>query len=325
MTGTGNTGFFGKLPARGDFIKGGGTTQLIAMLDRWISESMNLLSTDPRWRIQYDSMSPVHFAFVGPHSRLAVVGHLQPSHDASSRRFPFLVASTIECDPERSRRGPEAFTALWEKFAHLVGLARTADEPASVLQALADIDHGQMLAQMLQQPPEHAAPDTVTIGEIDHLLTHRGHTGSARRIILSLGIMLQPLLGDNRLRIERGLQLPLPDDPVRRDAIAQIWLNLIFGFLRNSQRELQLLQGQVNGRNTLVVGFNGASPCPLVTLISPGSAPDALVNLEDPEWVDAHPALSDDYGIAKLSSYLSQSDTTLATALATFREVFFGE
>lgn len=324
MTST-SIGYFGKLPARGDFIKGGGATKLIAMLDRWISESMNLLSADPRWRIAYDSMSPVHFAFVGPHTRLAVVGHLQTSHDASSRRFPFLVASTIECDPERSREGPETFTPLWEKFAHLVGLARTADEPTSVLHALADIDHGQVLAQIPRRPPEDAAPDTMTIGEIDRLLTHRRHARSTRRILLSLGIMLRPLLGDSRLSIERGLQLPLPGDPGRRDAIARIWLNLIFGFLRHSQCELQLLQGLVNGRNTLVVGFNGASPRLLATLVSPGSDPDAIVDLEDPEWVDSHPALSDDYGIAKLSSYLSQPDTTVATALATFREVFFGE
>lgn len=323
--GTSSTGYFGKLPARGDFIKGGGASQLIAMLDRWISESMNLLSADPRWRIPYDRMKPVHFAFVGPRSRLSVVGHLQPSHDASSRRFPFLVASTIECDAEWSRRGPGTFTALWEKFGHLVGLARTADEPTSVLHALAHIDHGQELAQMQQQPAADVLPNTLTIGELDVLLAHRGNAGSARRIILSLGMMLRPLLGAVSLKIERGLQLPLPDAPARRDAIAQIWLNLISGFLRNSQCELQLLLGQVGGRNTLIVGFNGASPRPLVALISPGSDLDALVNLEDPEWVDTHPALCEDYGIAKLSSYLSQPDTTLATALATFREVFLGE
>lgn len=319
------TGYFGKLPARGDFVKGGGSAQLIAMLDRWISESMNLLSTDTRWRIPYDSMSPVHFAFVGPRSRLAVVGHLQPSHDASSRRFPFLVASTIESETGHAHPGPLALSSLWEKFGHLVGLALTADEPASMLHALARIDCAQELAHTAQPSGTDAVPDSMTIADIDRLLEHDGRPGNTRRIILSLGVLLRPLLGSNRPTIERGLRLPLPREIGLRDALAQVWLNLISGFLRNTPCELQLLQAPVAGRNMLVVGFNGASPLPLVSLISPGSVPDAVVCLEAPEWIDTHPDLINDYGIAKLSSYLAQPGTPLATALATFREVFFGE
>lgn len=323
--GTIGTGYFGKLPGRGDFVKGGGSAQLIAMLDRWISESMNLLSADPRWRIPYDSMSPVHFAFVGPRSRLSVVGHLQPSHDASSRRFPFLVASTIESEVGRVHPGPLDLSALWEKFGHLVGLARTADEPASMLHALARIDCAQELAHMAQPSGATKVPDSSTIADIDRLLEHDGHAGNTRRIMLALGVLLRPLLGSNKPAIERGLRLPLPSDVGPRDALAQVWVNLVSGFLRNTSCELQLLQAPVAGRNTLVIGFNGASPQPLVSLISPGSAPDAVVSLEDPEWIDTHPDLVSDYGIAKLSSYLAQPGTTLATALATFREVFFGE
>lgn len=319
------TGYFGKLPARGDFVKGGGSAQLIAMLDRWISESMNLLSADPRWRIPYDSMSPVHFAFVGPRSRLSVVGHLQPSHDASSRRFPFLVASTIESEAGHAPPGPQTLSSLWEKFGHLVGLARTADEPASMLHALARIDCSQELAHIAQPSGTGTMPEALTMADLDRLLGQASGTGQTRRIILALGVLLRPLLGSNRPTIERGLRLPLPDDVGPRDGLAQVWVNLISGFLRNTPCELQLLQAPVAGRNTLIVGFNGASPQPLVSLISPGSAPDAVVSLEDPEWIDTHPDLAGDYGIAKLSSYLAQPGTTLATGLATFREVFFGE
>ncbi|NMF90409.1 type VI secretion system-associated protein TagF [Aromatoleum petrolei] len=319
------TGYFGKLPARGDFVKGGGSTQLIAMLDRWISESMNLLSADPRWRIPYDGMSPVHFTFVGPRSRLSVVGHLQPSHDSSSRRFPFLVASTIESEAGHAPPGPLALSSLWAKFGHLVGLARTTDEPASVLHALARIDCSGELAHIAQPSDSGAMPDATTMADLDRLLGHDSGTGQARRIILALGVLLRPLLGSNRPAIERGLRLPLPDDVGLRDGLAQVWVNLIGGFLRSTPCELQLLQAPVAGRNTLIVGFNGATPQPLVSLISPASAPDAVVNLEDPEWIDTHPDLVGDYGVAKLSSYLAQPGTSLTMGLATFREVFFGE
>lgn len=89
---------FGKIPSRGDFVKGAGQHPLITVLDRWASQGMERLSEDPRWKTAYDNACAVDFAFVGARSRLSVVGHLRPSLDSSGRRFPFIAAATIERD-----------------------------------------------------------------------------------------------------------------------------------------------------------------------------------------------------------------------------------
>ena len=64
-------GYFGKLPSRADFIKATNNLALANLLDGWLAEVMNLLSVDPRWKINYDAMRPLQFAFVGTRSRRA--------------------------------------------------------------------------------------------------------------------------------------------------------------------------------------------------------------------------------------------------------------
>ena len=64
-------GYFGKLPSRGDFVKAADNSALIGLLDDWLAQSMELLSVDPRWKIIYDAVPPLHFVFMGPRSKRA--------------------------------------------------------------------------------------------------------------------------------------------------------------------------------------------------------------------------------------------------------------
>ena len=57
--------YFGKLPTRGDFLRSPGQGALTQSLDRWLTQGMELLATDPRWKLHYDQVAPMHFAFIG--------------------------------------------------------------------------------------------------------------------------------------------------------------------------------------------------------------------------------------------------------------------
>ncbi len=47
--------YFGKLPSRGDFVRSAHHSALIEHLDRWQSQTMERLATDPRWKLRYDA------------------------------------------------------------------------------------------------------------------------------------------------------------------------------------------------------------------------------------------------------------------------------
>jgi len=318
--------YFGKVPSRGDFIKGSGQSQLIGMLDRWLSQSMEQMTSDPHWKAAYDAAAPLHFAFVGPRSKVSVVGHLRPSHDASNRRFPFLTAATIDA-PEGAlfRHAPAYFSQLWGRFKRIAEQSCAAPEAAPVLQELQTLDCPREIASAAQGDPLGIFLRTHSVGRLENLLSTEQHSVDVRRIFLGLGLLLQPLLGSARISIEKGLSLPLPADPMYRDLTAALWMSLVTGFLQRTPAELQVLIGACNGQHRMVIGFNGATPRPLISLLSPHIMAENNIELDDPEWVETHPDLTQNYGVAKLSSYLSRSDTALVSAVKTFNEVFLGE
>lgn len=328
MTGTPaiSATYFGKVPSRGDFIKGNGQAQLIGVLDRWLSRSMELLAADPRWKTTYDNAAPLHFAFVGARSRLSVVGHLHPSHDASNRRFPFLAATTIDRDDSLLfHSGPLYFSRLWNQFRHIVDQTCAADDPAIALHALGEIDCDDEINAAGRGNTLDAFLSTHTLAQFERLLVSDTRAVNIRRILLALGLLLRPLLGNGKGAIEKGLSLPLASDPLHRDLSATLWMSLVTRFLVRSGAELQMLVAAEGNQPRLILGFNGASAKTLLSGLAPDISADTNIVLDDPEWVDTHLGLAQDYGVAKLSSYLSRPDISLPVAVSTFKEVFLGE
>ena len=100
-------GYFGKLPARADFIKAADNPALASLLDGWLAEVMNRLSAAPRWKLHYDALRPVNFAFVGTRSRRAIGGHLAASSSATAiRRLSGRTWSILAPPAPRARASP---------------------------------------------------------------------------------------------------------------------------------------------------------------------------------------------------------------------------
>jgi len=82
--------YFGKVPSRGDFVRSTHHPVFVDQLDRWQSQVMERLATDPRWKLVYDQAPPLSFAIIGSGNRVGLAGHWLPSGDTSGRRFPFV-------------------------------------------------------------------------------------------------------------------------------------------------------------------------------------------------------------------------------------------
>lgn len=328
--------YFGKLPARGDFVKGGNHVQLIGLLDRWTSACMEKLAENAHWKTLFDSAQAVDFAFIATHDRRAVIGHLAPSRDAAGRRFPFLAATTVEPNAAFPWAcGPLGFSAPWSHLRRIVHAACSADAPNSALSALEALD----CKTHLTCPPAEGAlaqfARTTTLGELATMLAPgaSGTSGASLRMlqrqILALTILLGPRVSrGGAVPTNRGLCLPLPAAPHLRDQVAALWLQLICVLLRDTRCELQLLLGRINGAERLVIGFNGASPRILLGVLAPIALADTALVLDDPAWVDGHPGRltegATEHGLARLASYLAEPAISLEAVLRTFTEVFSG-
>jgi type VI secretion system protein ImpM len=311
-------GYFGKLPARSDFIKAADNPALASLLDDWLAEVMHVLSADPRWKLNYDAMPPLHFAFVGTRSRRAIAGHLAASSDISQRRYPFLSMSAIEVDDPRIflSRSPVVLAPLWQALGQLAADVLAAGDPEPPLQVLA--------AARVEIDPAAAEHEQ---GFLDFLDRHNvaGLEGmlasaSVRRMILAIGLLLQPVRRSGAERLDKSLALPLPHAPRQRYLVAAFWLDLIAPFLLQADFELSLFFAELRGQPSLVIGFSGAAPETLAAIIDPRCAAEHQIGFDYAGWVDE--LIAGDAGVQKLSAYLEQGQLSLRSAHALFHETF---
>ena len=317
-------GYFGKIPSRGDFVKGSDNPALIKVLDDWLAQAMDLMSADARWKLNYDVVAPLHFAFIGPRRRHAIAGHIVASSDQSSRRFPFLMMSTMEVSEPGAfvPDAPLVLSRLWNRLESLSTSVVSAADATAALQAAASHVIDLDLRTTAYDAAFEDFLDLQTVGALDALLGQSGFTGSVRQVLMALGLLLQPVMASSSSRLEKSLLLPLPADPMYRNMVAAFWMHLITPFLARADFELALFITRIDQRPVLVLGFSGASAQTLRAIMDPQGGAERHIAFDQLDWVEEQ--VNDDYAIKKLSTYLSQSNLSLKSALESVRAAFIG-
>jgi len=311
-------GYFGKLPARADFIKAVDNPALASLLDDWLAEVMNVLSAGPRWKLNYDAMRPLHFAFVGTRSRRAIAGHLAASSDSAGRRYPFLSMTAIEVDAPASflPRSPVILSPLWGELDLLTAEVLDASDPEAALQALSGARVEIDPSDRRHQQNYDDFLDRHTVSALEAML---GCT-SVRRTILAIGLLLQPVRRSGADGLDKSLVLPMPLSSRQRDLAAAFWLDLIAPFLQQADFELSLFFADLRGQPSLAIGFSGAAPETLAAIIDPHSAAEQQIHFDYAGWVDE--VIAGDARVQKLSAYLEQEQLSLSSVQALFHETF---
>lgn len=317
-------GYFGKIPSRGDFVKAAHSLPLVGALDDWLAGTMELLSGDPRWKLTYDAVQPLHFAFCGPKSRQAVAGHLVASSDQARRRFPFLTVASMELDAPEDfvKRSPLVLSRLWNRMALQTAELMGAAEPGEALQAIASTKIPLEIGTSAYDAAFSDFLEMQCVSSLDRMLAQAGFNGTIRQLILALGFLLQPVMTSTSSRLDKSLVLPLPDDAMYRYLVAAFWMHLVKPFVSRAHFELAIFLTRLGGRPVMVLGFSGASPHTLHAVMEPQAALDHHVTFDEAEWVEDQ--LASDYGVRKLAAYLAQPAFSLRATHDAFLEAFIG-
>jgi type VI secretion system protein ImpM len=317
---------FGKLPSRGDFVRSGQPAGLIQTLDDWLTRGVEALAADPRWKMLYDRASPMRFAFLGTRSHKGLAGHLIASNDASGRRFPFITAAALDVAEPLPflARSPLLLARPWQRFENAARHAYSAPDATPVLAEMAQTELDLEASALAYEANFRDFLELQTVGSVEALLRQAGHSLQLRTLVLGLGLLLQPVPASGMQRLDKGLWLPLPQDPMLRPYVATLWLELVSGFLARAAFELALFVPQP-GSGTgplLALGFDGPSPRVLHALIDREYGQQVFIDATVADWVEEF--VGQDYGVKKLSSYLEQPDLSLKQAVASFKEAFLG-
>ncbi|KAF1022029.1 MAG: hypothetical protein GAK30_01369 [Paracidovorax wautersii] len=323
--------YFGKIPARGDFIKGSYNPQVFKILDNWLSQTMELMAADALWKSIYDRTPPLRFVCLGSRSKLAIAGALVASSDTAQRRYPLVMATPLEVGEalDFMAGAPLLLQPFWNASLE-AGRQLAAGEGDADAQ-LRQLDGMQFPIESVFSGTEaHQAYQAFTRGRsllhLEQMLNRPdrqpGQTVSVRRVILALGLLLQPVMASAVSHLDKGLTLPLPDDPAQEAVVASLWLDFISRFLRRADFELAVFIGEIQGRRRLVVGFNGLSARSLQSVVHPQIYTEHNIDIDNAEWVED--SIHSNYALYKLVSYLEQPQLPLDVVLGAFREVFIG-
>ncbi|RJS91683.1 type VI secretion system-associated protein TagF [Salinisphaera sp. Q1T1-3] len=319
--------YFGKVPSRGDFVRTDHNHRLLSAIDDWLTQTMELFTADARWKITYDAARPHHFALLGSRRGIAVAGHLINSHDQSGRRFPFITASAIGVDEplQFAARAPLALSRLWARTQAFS--QRVVDTPNDSTPELARVNEASVPVEV--DPATYTAQfrdflEIQTLASLERTLRDSGHEVRLQHLLPALGGLLQPVLVSGRDYLNRGLVLPLPDDPMYRFPVAALWMDLITPFMARADLEMAVFISAVDHAAEMMIGFERTPEHTLHAALDPAISSQRNIRLFDPEWITDQPP-SQDYDLKKLDTYLAQSSGSLRLARDMFREVFLGE
>jgi type VI secretion system protein ImpM len=180
----------------------------------------------------------------------------------------------------------------------------------------------------------HAIPEaSVALAECDTALSDYLASGTvaslsaqlglqSERLILALGLLLQPVMHSKPRALHKSLVLPLPQDESARCAVAAFWLELATPFLRRGGFDLALFMTRLEEQPVLVVGFGSAAAETLRAIIDPQVGSEQQVGFADTSWVDEQLGL--DVDVRALASYLDQRELPLRLARELFLKTFIG-
>jgi type VI secretion system protein ImpM len=317
--------YFGKLPSRGDFVRSSAGSALIHSIDQWMSQTMELLAEEARWKIVYDGAAPVHFAILGAQSNAGLVGHMAASQDASGRRFPFVMAASFEVPEPASflHYSPQALSPLWGRLDAHVRQALKAEDFAQVQELLAaEPVELEVRTEVLHEGYKNFA-QLLTLERFEATVSPPDEPISFRQTVLALGLLLQPVLSQGHAELSKGLVLPLPRDPMHLPNVLTLWVDLVTRFFKRTPVETAIFVTLHGPQPVLVMGFHGASPATLRSVIDPDACRADNVAVSQAEWVEDW--IGSDYGLRKLSNHLRDPALSVAAAVDMFRETFLGE
>lgn len=219
--------YFGKVPAHGDFVRGGAGGAAVRAMDAWVQEGLYAAKQRLGAHLAPACARAGSFGFfldAGPAGPLA--GVLQPSRDRVGRVYPLVIAAEADASV-RPADAPE-------RFADFVGRAAAVARDA----AAGSFTPADLAAQvaMLGPAPNGHAHGNVSFDQflrdmpVSSLWTHLwGHADDTRKYLLFKNLLdlVPPLRGRLPERFPIVLRFPLGADAPPRALEVRFWLDVV--------------------------------------------------------------------------------------------------
>ena len=318
--------YFGKLPARGDFIRARHHINETNAIDQWVSQALTVEPTHvdstidtPQQGFLTDSLI-LNFSHVDTAANKIVTGVLLPSHDSSDRHYPLIGFSLIYLDKPKSWMNylPIKSLSLWEHTYRALSIAKSQTNS----------DASDMLNSSMLPIDKHASTryyDFINTTTLQDASQSMGIDKSQLiQQIIATGLLFLPTFTKGFSGLNKTICWTLTSDQTSAVFMATFWHDLIHSFYQPHQLYLNTYLYRNADHYQLLLSFSKPDGHVLSNFTHlDDSSPEDWVAINDSRWTQSY--IDEDIGLTRFNKILLQDDLYLYDTRQLFKKIFLAQ
>ncbi|MGP5209302.1 type VI secretion system-associated protein TagF [Psychrobacter alimentarius] len=317
--------YFGKLPARGDFIRARAHIDVTNAIDEWVSQA---LAISDKIFNEYlidtaNTNNPTFLNFSHVDTRLneVITGVLVPSHDSGNRNYPLIGFGVQHIDKPKNWMNylPVKSSSLWNDTYENLSMAKSQTDSAQVMDYL---NRSQLSIDNSASTYYYDFINTTTLHDIAIMMDI--DKSQLIQQIIATGLLFLPTFTKGFSGLNKTICWSLP--PAQDSAIymATFWHDLINGFYQPHQLYLNTYIYRTTHGYRLLLNFSKPDGR-ILEQISTNEAPypEDWVVLANSDWTQSY--IDEDIGLTRFNKILLQDSLYLYDTRQLFKKTFLAQ